>query len=324
MNMRTASADGAPEPCRCAPCNPGRMGAAVTPLLIVAIVALNYIPSVLFALDMGIDAATVALVVVFHLLLGLMIVAWSFTCATDPGVPPERWQRQMAGEAAAGREVPRICAKSGLYKPPRSHYCSVTGRLTLNMDHFCPWVVNTVGFYNRKFFVLFLFYACATIFFSAISLGARVPEMAAWAATTDRWLPGVFNVVLIVASLVIDVLLLFVLGPFPIMHVRMAHKNETTIDGSRYPQYDLGAAANLAQVFGRRRWTWLLPCYCYGPDGDGIHWPTSSGGGGGAAQRGSSGGGGGGDMASSPLGAKPSSSEVEMESASEVGATEPV
>ena len=153
MNMRTASADGAPEPCRCAPCNPGRMGAAVTPLLIVAIVALNYIPSVLFALDMGVDAATVALVVVFHLLLGLMIVAWSFTCATDPGVPPERWQRQMAGEAAAGREVPRICAKSGLYKPPRSHYCSVTGRLTLNMDHFCPWVVNTVGFYNRKFWL---------------------------------------------------------------------------------------------------------------------------------------------------------------------------
>ena len=41
------------------------------------------------------------------------------------------------------------------------HYCSVTGRLTLNMDHFCPWVVNTVGFYNRKFFVLF--HACATI-----------------------------------------------------------------------------------------------------------------------------------------------------------------
>ena len=97
--------------------------------------------------------------------------------------------------------------------------------------------------------------------------------------------------------------------------------NETTIDGSRYPQYD-GAAANLAQVFGRRRWT-APPVPAAAPMATASTGP-SSGGGGGAAQRGSSCGGGGGDMASSPLGAKPSSSEVEMESASEVGATEPV
>ena len=82
MNMRTASADGAGAvPLRAVQL--GRMEAAVTPLLIVGDRALNYIPSVLFALDMGVDAATVALIVVFTL-LGLMIVAWSFTCATDP------------------------------------------------------------------------------------------------------------------------------------------------------------------------------------------------------------------------------------------------
>ena len=176
------------------------MGAAVTPLLIVAIVALNYIPSVLFALDMGIDAATVALVVVFHLLLGLMIVAWSFTCATDPGVPPEWWQRQMAGEAAAGRDVPRICAKSGLYKPPRSHYCSVTGRLTLNMDHFCPWVVNTVGFYNRKFFMLFLIYADLTMFVAILVLVAQMPHIWNWlqdeAGGVAHWFPPYVNMAL--------------------------------------------------------------------------------------------------------------------------------
>jgi len=27
-----------------------------------------------------------------------------------------------------------------MYKPPRSHFDSITQRLVLNMDHFCPWV----------------------------------------------------------------------------------------------------------------------------------------------------------------------------------------
>ena len=48
--------------------------------------------------------------------------------------------------------------------------------------------------------------------------------------------------------------------------------------GSRYPKYDMGPAVNLAQVFGRNRWLWLVPVYGGGPDGDGVHWPTNEGG----------------------------------------------
>ena len=44
----------------------------------------------------------------------------------------------------------RYCTRSARYRPLRSHFCSITRRVVLNMDHFCPWVVNTVGFYNRK------------------------------------------------------------------------------------------------------------------------------------------------------------------------------
>jgi len=341
--------EGEPEPCHCAPCSSSRAGAAPTPLIVVGIVAINYIPNVLWSLEVnGASGGAVVAVIFFHFFVGLMVLAWAYTCFTDPGVPPERWQRQMAALAQAGQEV-KVCRKSGLYKPARAHYCSVTRRLTLNMDHFCPWVVNTVGFYNKKFFVLFLLYACAAVAYSLAAIASQAAALFGFAKELgdddDRWLPGALNLVLLVGAMVLDVVLLLVLGPFLAFHLKMAAKNQTTIDGDRYPQYELEVERNLQSVLGRRarrgrarrprasllaristlrhvlsppphprlllllschlsvtsrlspaalpaplfslalslsprrkRWTWLLPCYCAGPDGDGVHWPTSEGG----------------------------------------------
>lgn len=48
-----------------------------------------------------------------------------------------------------------------LDQAPRAHYDHVTKKLVLNMDHFCPWMFNVVGFRNYRFFVSFLFYVLA-------------------------------------------------------------------------------------------------------------------------------------------------------------------
>jgi len=93
-----------------------------------------------------------------------------------------------------------------------------------------------------------------------------------------RWLPGILNTVLLVGCIGLDIVLLFVLLPFVWFHYRMACKNHTSVDGDRFPQYDLGLHGNLASVLGRERWTWLIPMYLRGPDGDGVHWPTRDGG----------------------------------------------
>ena len=61
------------------------------------------------------------------------------------------------------------CPRSGALKPPRAHYCHVRKALVLNMDHYCVWIFNTVGFANYKHFILFLFYYTLGTTFAFIS-----------------------------------------------------------------------------------------------------------------------------------------------------------
>lgn len=54
----------------------------------------------------------------------------------------------------------RFCNKCNAIKPPRTHHCSVLNRCVYEMDHFCPWMFNTIGKNNYKYFVLFLYHMC--------------------------------------------------------------------------------------------------------------------------------------------------------------------
>lgn len=60
------------------------------------------------------------------------------------------------------------CQKSNQPKPPRSHFDHVTKNLVLNMDHYCPWMFNTIGYLNYRYFCNFLFYVWVSMIYGTI------------------------------------------------------------------------------------------------------------------------------------------------------------
>lgn len=59
------------------------------------------------------------------------------------------------------------CRYSSQPKPPRSHYDHVTKGLVLNMDHYCPWMFNCVGYFNYRYFFNFLWFVSAALWYGA-------------------------------------------------------------------------------------------------------------------------------------------------------------
>merc|ERR1719313_2153220 len=189
---------------------------------------------------------------------------------TDPGCPPkwdsthmmEETEAKDADENGVSRRLTKRCNKCSREKPARAHHCSVCKRCVLKMDHHCPWINNCVGFFNYRFFCLFLMYLwlCCLfvmiVFFSSfletmnsprrskLSFGARQCVSLSW----------------IIATCILFALLL--LGGF---HVYLVLTNQTTIEFHtnmtnkdkarrrgeffRNP-YDLGRPRNFKQVFG--------------------------------------------------------------------------
>jgi hypothetical protein len=63
------------------------------------------------------------------------------------------------------------CYKTKQPKPPRCHYDSVSKKQILNMDHFCPWMFRAVGYFNYRYFWLFLFWVwCGCLYCLAMTI----------------------------------------------------------------------------------------------------------------------------------------------------------
>lgn len=234
--------------------------------------------------------------VILYTVAALTLLSYVQTMLTEPGRVPMEWHSKVANSEKLSSKY-RKCRKTNLYKPPRSSYDALTGTIVLNMDHYCPWVVNCVGFFNRKFFILFVFYACIGSFLTAFLLlpfggkmfGFDMPWLSPPGLDGDdqgrhlkalvehhrrRAKEDTSSLMAFVFSGTFSFALIF----FVVAHVYMSMVNLTSMQSkSSCKKYDLGRRKNLEQVFGANPWFWLLPLYGEGPVGDGVHWLRNDG-----------------------------------------------
>lgn len=221
----------------------------------------------------------------FHAWIFMVLSSFSQAVRTDPGTTPmdARWRDKENPPAEAKErkrcsDEARWCRKSNAYKPDRAHYCRVLKKGVLRMDHYCPWLGNTVGFKNQKFFFLFLLFtnaACAQLGISFITLLVQytLPEITTFCLIGAEMLTGLLTCLLI---------------PFFLFHLWLIARNTTTIEfcermrtaseggdepAAGIPRYDLGIYRNFCQVLGSNPLLWLIPVG--GPPGDGITFPVN-------------------------------------------------
>jgi len=155
------------------------------------------------------------------------------------------------------------CKRSYAPKAPRSHYDHVTKSLVLNMDHYCPWMFNVVGFANYRYFILFLLWICVACLYG---IGITLVPFLKLVVRKDRAFrlgsearTAVSFTFVLALSIGIAVAVLF------IWHVYLVMTAQTTIEfygnytlsvrakarGRRFRNpYDRGGVLNWQLVFG--------------------------------------------------------------------------
>lgn len=222
---------------------------------------------------------TFALYVLFNILFNY----WS-CILTQPGYPGNHTAAIDAAVERAERDGHgarhRVCRTCRVPKPPRTHHCSVCKSCVMKMDHHCPWVNNCVGFYNYRYFLLFLFYLATGC--GIVACTCMIPLM-----TGNDLFRARNSTLLFVFILTCSILV--ALGLFLFWHTFLVLSNQTTIEfycnrfdaaearraGKTFRNpYTLGSRANFEQVFGRKS---FLACTFPSrakPPGDGIDFPT--------------------------------------------------
>eukprot|EP00947_MAST-08B_sp_MAST-8B-sp1_P001328 g1328.t1 len=211
----------------------------------------------------------------------------------DPTVPPPNSAKRVLPSSSStfgiqrkldGRH--RFCRVCGTYKPDRAHHDRMSGHCVLQLDHHDVWLGATIGYKNKKAFVLALFYrSCyflamwGLLIFRLYLLCRRRARGNTAPPPEPGEIPLLVFIVLAFIPLIPWSGLYIAFSGF---HLWMVGKNLTTVefcekrnapDSKKYHKtglkvkdeytprspFDVGWCGNVLQVFGKNPLLWGLP-----------------------------------------------------------------
>ena len=215
----------------------------------------------------------------FYLLIFIMVF-WSYIIVikTPAGSIPLYWGFYIGDDDEKRK---RYCLICNAFKPERSKHCSICNTCVLNMDHHCPWVNNCIGFFNRKYFMQFIFYLeILFIYHFIFSSFYLYNEFQIVINTKDT---NYLGFIIIIINYIPTVVITFLFGKFVLYHIKLVMINSSTIESldtenkDKYKKFCLTKQENFEQVFGKNKLFWFLPVNTEQakPVGDGLLWKVT-------------------------------------------------
>jgi len=257
-----------------------RMG-YILPVLVVFLILGPYVFIVTYALNPWYTFWNVVHLIMATYVDSMIVWTYFLSLRTPPGSPPPGWQPDSEmGEGEVTTDKTNYCQKCSAFKPPRTHHCKICNKCVLKMDHHCPWINNCVGNDNHKYFLLFLIYAVAGIFYGlAILLICFIKVLSKDDRVEDFVIFFGFTIsatIMLPVGLAIIMLLIWQMWLVSSNTTNIEHedfersKYNCKKEGKKYAAvniYNLGMIQNFKMVFGSSFLWWLVPTR---PEGNGL------------------------------------------------------
>ncbi|KAA6389522.1 MAG: hypothetical protein EZS28_014950, partial [Streblomastix strix] len=95
-----------------------------------------------------------------YILIALIQIAYTFAYFADEGrinkSNVDTYELIYPYDGITSPQV-RYCKKCGVLQPARSRHCEATGFCVARYDHFCPWIMKSVGTGNLRYFIWYIF-----------------------------------------------------------------------------------------------------------------------------------------------------------------------